>query len=293
MIARNLDPTQPGEWLAAVGLASHYGAGRWVPEGGWASDWSYRHDGRLPTHAELADALTYLPEPPPGRWLHHAGQGSIATTARKLADALDALTDKPVDLNLLTAPTSTAGRGWMIDEQWRTPPAALQSGGDEPVIPVAICALALIGAHSRHIDRVSTWPWPTLAVGWLWTTSIIEGPFFGHAVRWRRAGRHGEPHAGALGLGAVIETAAPTWAATVAQAEGVVLDLADPVGAVEIAARLGVQRATVDQWRQRGVMPPPRWTVGGRPAWRWADIESWAAARNGPRGGTGGRHTLQ
>lgn len=54
--------------------------------------------------------------------------------------------------------------------------------------------------------------------------------------------------------------------------------MADPVGAVEIAARLGVQRATVDQWQQRKLLPQPRWTVGGRPAWDWADIAAWATA---------------
>lgn len=50
----------------------------------------------------------------------------------------------------------------------------------------------------------------------------------------------------------------------------------DPVGAVEIAERLGVARATVDQWRQRRILPAPRWTVGGRPAWEWPQIEQWA-----------------
>jgi len=50
----------------------------------------------------------------------------------------------------------------------------------------------------------------------------------------------------------------------------------DPVGAVEVAARLGVARSTVDQWRQRGLLPAPDWTVGGRPAWSWATIEAWA-----------------
>jgi predicted DNA-binding transcriptional regulator AlpA len=54
----------------------------------------------------------------------------------------------------------------------------------------------------------------------------------------------------------------------------------DPVGAVEIAARLGVERRTVDSWRQRDLgFPDPRWTVGGRPAWDWADVVPWAAAR--------------
>jgi len=50
-----------------------------------------------------------------------------------------------------------------------------------------------------------------------------------------------------------------------------------PVGAVEIADLLGVGRSTVDQWRQRGLLPEPRWTVGGRPAWAWSDIATWAA----------------
>lgn len=50
----------------------------------------------------------------------------------------------------------------------------------------------------------------------------------------------------------------------------------EPVGIVEIAERLGVQRATVDQWKQRGLLPEPSWTVGGRPAWNWPDIARWA-----------------
>lgn len=53
----------------------------------------------------------------------------------------------------------------------------------------------------------------------------------------------------------------------------------DPVGAVEIATRLGVARRTVDSWRGRGTkgdpFPEPRWTVGGRPAWNWDDVERW------------------
>ncbi len=50
----------------------------------------------------------------------------------------------------------------------------------------------------------------------------------------------------------------------------------DPVGIIEIAERLGVARNTVDQWRTREVLPTPRWTVGGRPAWNWSDIDTWA-----------------
>jgi len=52
--------------------------------------------------------------------------------------------------------------------------------------------------------------------------------------------------------------------------------VADPVGLSEIAHRLGVAQITAKQWRQRGLLPPPRWTVSGRPAWNWPDIERWA-----------------
>lgn len=52
----------------------------------------------------------------------------------------------------------------------------------------------------------------------------------------------------------------------------------EPVGAVEIAARLDVQRATVDRWRQRDILPAPEMTVGGRPAWWWSTILRWARA---------------
>lgn len=49
-----------------------------------------------------------------------------------------------------------------------------------------------------------------------------------------------------------------------------------PVGAAEIASRLGVRAPTVHTWRQRGLLPQPRWTVSGQPAWDWPEIEEWA-----------------
>jgi predicted DNA-binding transcriptional regulator AlpA len=51
-----------------------------------------------------------------------------------------------------------------------------------------------------------------------------------------------------------------------------------PVGIPEIAVRLGVRRGTVDQWQWRRLLPPPKWTVGGRPCWELGDIEEWATA---------------
>lgn len=49
-----------------------------------------------------------------------------------------------------------------------------------------------------------------------------------------------------------------------------------PVGLSEIADRMGVKRSAVDHWRLQGLLPKPKWTVGGRPAWAWRDIEQWA-----------------
>jgi predicted DNA-binding transcriptional regulator AlpA len=49
-----------------------------------------------------------------------------------------------------------------------------------------------------------------------------------------------------------------------------------PVGVAEVAARLGVKPQTVHTWRHRNLMPAPRWTVSGQPAWEWAEIETWA-----------------
>ncbi len=51
---------------------------------------------------------------------------------------------------------------------------------------------------------------------------------------------------------------------------------ADPVGELEIGRRLGERPQTVAQWHFRVHLPPPRWTVSGRPAWHWPDVEQWA-----------------
>lgn len=56
----------------------------------------------------------------------------------------------------------------------------------------------------------------------------------------------------------------------------------DPVGIIEIMERLNVSRKLMDHWRTRGrdgqPFPEPRWTVGGRPAWRWGDVKRWHKA---------------
>jgi predicted site-specific integrase-resolvase len=52
--------------------------------------------------------------------------------------------------------------------------------------------------------------------------------------------------------------------------------MAEPVGAVEIAERLGVEPGTVHRWVQRGLLPEPRWRVSGNPAWEWQDVRRWA-----------------
>lgn len=52
--------------------------------------------------------------------------------------------------------------------------------------------------------------------------------------------------------------------------------MADPVGAEDIAERLGVARKTVSMWRYRGLLPEPTWTVSGLPCWDWPDIKKWA-----------------
>jgi hypothetical protein len=50
----------------------------------------------------------------------------------------------------------------------------------------------------------------------------------------------------------------------------------DPVGTREIAERLGVRQQTVAQWKLRGRLPPPRWSISGNPAWNWPTIAKWA-----------------
>jgi hypothetical protein len=52
----------------------------------------------------------------------------------------------------------------------------------------------------------------------------------------------------------------------------------EPVGAIEIADRLGVKPAAVYNWNYKGLLPAPDWVVGGRPAWNWSTIRDWAKA---------------
>ncbi|MBK6858040.1 MAG: hypothetical protein IPG97_16210 [Microthrixaceae bacterium] len=48
------------------------------------------------------------------------------------------------------------------------------------------------------------------------------------------------------------------------------------VGVAEIAALLRVEAQTARNWRTRGVLPEPDWTVSGGPAWSWPRVAAWA-----------------
>lgn len=52
--------------------------------------------------------------------------------------------------------------------------------------------------------------------------------------------------------------------------------LADPVGLYEIAERLGVRQQLAYTWRQRGVLPEPKFELAMGPVWDWPTIEAWA-----------------
>jgi len=54
------------------------------------------------------------------------------------------------------------------------------------------------------------------------------------------------------------------------------VDVCDPVGVADIAQRLGVKQQTAAVWKKRRLLPEPRWTVSGQPAWNWPDIFDWA-----------------
>lgn len=53
--------------------------------------------------------------------------------------------------------------------------------------------------------------------------------------------------------------------------------VADPVGLSDIDERLGMAKGTAKHWNLRKLLPPPKWTVSGRPAWEWRDVEKWAS----------------
>jgi hypothetical protein len=51
----------------------------------------------------------------------------------------------------------------------------------------------------------------------------------------------------------------------------------EPVGLTEIGDRLNAKPDTLERWCNGRLVPEPRWTVGGKPAWCWrCDIEPWA-----------------
>ena len=50
------------------------------------------------------------------------------------------------------------------------------------------------------------------------------------------------------------------------------------LGIHEIADAFGVERATVDQWRRRGVLPDPDVDLQGGPVWWESTLRRWARA---------------
>lgn len=48
------------------------------------------------------------------------------------------------------------------------------------------------------------------------------------------------------------------------------------MGLTELADRLGVKPTTPHQWKRRGLMPPPDYTISGILAWDWRTILRWA-----------------
>ncbi len=54
----------------------------------------------------------------------------------------------------------------------------------------------------------------------------------------------------------------------------------DPVGVLEIAERLGVGNVTVAQWKARGFLPSPKWTISGQDAWDWTALVDYLRKEN-------------
>lgn len=293
-----------GEYLAAAALTL------WQP-GHWPSPDQYSHHGDLPTKGDIADRLfaaieiahePHLAADPHPALVAHAGRSTWPLTLTQLADALDEWTIDELLPGRWTRRSVAAG--WMIDDGWRLPPSALLHASpaalraqDDPIthtVPVAVATLAAIAVP--HIGATII----TAADGRLHAT-----PWHGHAgdlpdptstswaITWRRRRRPGEGHAGAWGPDRITTldpvtptewitariTGAPFPALTAARQLVAPSPVAEPVGLTELADHLQVKRGTVDQWQARDLLPPPRWTVGGRPAWDWtADIIPWATA---------------
>lgn len=55
-------------------------------------------------------------------------------------------------------------------------------------------------------------------------------------------------------------------------------------GIAEAAKLLGVQRATVDKWRVRGVLPDPDYALEGGPVWWASTLRRWARVTGRARG---------
>jgi hypothetical protein len=67
-----------------------------------------------------------------------------------------------------------------------------------------------------------------------------------------------------------------TWSRRCDHSTVLTCEVLDPVGAVDIARRLGIPADTVHVWTKRGVMPEPRFYLKLGPLWDWnTDVVPW------------------
>lgn len=126
--------------------------------------------------------------------------------------------------------------------------------------------------HGGHLRRVDVYQ-PVLGTVWARTDAYCNQSIRGGAAEAVRAPSPSEGLT-AHYTGYIDGHKGRTYTTNMITDE----QLMEPVGSIEIAARIGVKPDTIVQWRRRPQLafPEPRWTVSGRPAWAWRDISEWS-----------------